>query len=222
MKRFVLALTMGLLALAPLQPAEAAVTAKVSLAKQRMEIFVDGTLTHTWPVSTGRQDFDTPEGAYTPTWLDKDHRSQKYDDAPMPFSVFFRGGYAVHGTNAIGMLGRRASHGCVRLSTPNAKKFFEMVQQHGLSSSKVVIHDAPVQGSSRHFVAEIGHKNSRSADVRKAVRYRELAGRPPMTGHAGRTMPTPAYSVPPVTTHPVIVYQIGPSGQLIPAGYRRF
>jgi hypothetical protein len=215
MKRFAFAFAAGLLALAPAQKAEAAVTAKVSLTQQRMEVFVDGALTHTWPVSTGREDFETPAGSYHVQWLDKDHRSQKYDDAPMPYSVFFRGGYAVHGTNAIGMLGRRASHGCVRLSTPNARRFFELVQQHGASASKVVIQDGPRHHNDKQFIAEIGGKRERSTSVQK------VAVRRPSAPYARPYSPTPAYA-PSGYGQPQMVYQIGANGQMIPVGYRRF
>lgn len=216
MKRFALAFAAGLLALAPAQQADAAVTAKVSLAKQRMDVFVDGTLTHSWAVSTGREDFETPAGSYTTQWLDKDHRSQKYDDAPMPYAVFFRGGYAVHGTTSTGMLGRRASHGCVRLSTANAQRFYELVKLHGVSSSKVVIYDAPAHGNDNRYVAEIGGRREWAASSRPVAHNRTPA--PAFArGHAS----TPAYSSPGYA-QPVLVYQIGANGQMIPAGYRRF
>jgi L,D-transpeptidase catalytic domain len=216
MKRFVFLFAGGLLALTPAQKAEAAVTANVSLAKQRMEVVVDGALTHTWPVSTGRDEFETPAGTYTTQWLDKDHKSQKYDDAPMPYSVFFRGGYAVHGTNAVSMLGRRASHGCVRLSTPNARRFFELVQQHGVSASKVVIHDAPAKRADKLYVAEIGSKRERAAASQKPAQKRV-----PTTALARSYAPTPGYSAPGYA-QPVMVYQIGADGRMIPATYRRY
>jgi lipoprotein-anchoring transpeptidase ErfK/SrfK len=50
--------------------------------------------------------------------------SRKYDNSPMPYSVFFRGGYAVHGTSYVKQLGRPASHGCVRLPHAFAAKLF--------------------------------------------------------------------------------------------------
>ena len=54
--------------------------------------------TYVWKVSTGRTGYSTPTGAYHPTWLDIDHVSKTYDDAKMPYAVFFTGGYAVHAT----------------------------------------------------------------------------------------------------------------------------
>jgi hypothetical protein len=59
------------------------------------------------------------------------HYSHKYHMSPMPYSIFFLGGYAIHGTYATGYLGRPASHGCVRLSTEHAAILFHMVQAEG-------------------------------------------------------------------------------------------
>jgi hypothetical protein len=59
------------------------------------------------------------------------HYSRKYHMSPMPHSIFFNGGYAIHGTYETGFLGRPASHGCVRLAPGHAARLFEMVRQEG-------------------------------------------------------------------------------------------
>ena len=119
------------------------VTATVSLSQQRMMLKVvdrDGfAQTFVWKVSTGRTGFETPTGACKPTWLSIDHRSKTYDDAPMPFAVFFTGGYAIHATDAVARLGQPASHGCVRLSKDNAAMFFELVEAYGKWNTKIVV-----------------------------------------------------------------------------------
>ena len=78
------------------------VVATVSVSRQQMFLEIhENKRTRTaliWKVSTGRPGLDTPMGSFQPTWLDVDHKSDQYEDAPMPFSVFFSGGYAVHGT----------------------------------------------------------------------------------------------------------------------------
>ncbi len=59
----------------------------------------------------------------------------------MPWSIFFHGGYAVHGTNAVSHLGRPASHGCVRLDTANAHTLYQLVEQFGPGNTKIrVVH----------------------------------------------------------------------------------
>src|SRR5262245_47768516 len=95
--------------------AAASVVAKIDLSSQRMYVTVNGVAKYTWPVSTARAGYRTPTGSFRPQRLERMWYSSKYENSPMPHSVFFLGGYAVHGTGAIGSLGRPASHGCVRL-----------------------------------------------------------------------------------------------------------
>ena len=121
------------------------VVAKVSISQQTMDLTVVDNrgqpTTYVWKVSTGRTGYSTPTGAYHPTWLDIDHVSKTYDDAKMPYAVFFTGGYAVHATAAIGHLGRPASHGCVRLAPQNAALFYDLVKTYGKSNTQIVITD---------------------------------------------------------------------------------
>jgi lipoprotein-anchoring transpeptidase ErfK/SrfK len=51
----------------------------------------------------------------------------------MPHSVFFNGNVAVHATSAANeaLLGRQASHGCVRLSRANAELVYAAVKAAG-------------------------------------------------------------------------------------------
>ena len=76
-----------------------------------------------------------PPGEYEPTGMERMHYSQKYDNSPMPYSIFFYGGYAIHGSYATGSLGRPASHGCIRLSPGHARKLYEMVAAEGATIS---------------------------------------------------------------------------------------
>jgi lipoprotein-anchoring transpeptidase ErfK/SrfK len=55
----------------------------------------------------------------------------------MPHSIFFHGGYAIHGSYETRYLGRPASHGCVRLHPSNAAALYSLVRKHG--SGKTVI-----------------------------------------------------------------------------------
>jgi hypothetical protein len=119
-------------------PVLAKVTATVSLSKQTMVVKVDGEVVGVWRVSTGRKGYATPRGAYSAKRLHARYFSRKYDNAPMHFAVFFRGGYAIHATNQVARLGRPASHGCVRLAPGNAKKFFALVKQRGGARINIV------------------------------------------------------------------------------------
>jgi hypothetical protein len=112
----------------------------VNKVSQKMTVKVDGSTEYVWPVSTGRSGYDTPSGKFRPFRLEEDHFSKEWDDAPMPHSIFFTGdGHAIHGTQYNKSLGRRASHGCVRLSEGNAATLFAIVEDVGLSNTSVVV-----------------------------------------------------------------------------------
>lgn len=132
----VFALALGLGAAAP---AQASIVARISLSEQRMDLVVDGAHAYSWPVSTARRGYVTPTGSYRPTRTARMWYSRKYDMSPMPYSVFFRGGYAIHGTGYVRSLGRPASHGCVRLHTANAAILYRLVRERGMGAARVVI-----------------------------------------------------------------------------------
>jgi lipoprotein-anchoring transpeptidase ErfK/SrfK len=100
-----------------------------------------GQVLYRWSVSTARKGYFTPRGSYRPQWAARMWYSRKYEMSPMPYSVFFRGGYAIHGTGAVKYLGRPASHGCVRLHTANAATFYSMVKEAGFGNTRIVVTD---------------------------------------------------------------------------------
>lgn len=118
--------------------AQARVVAKIDLTEQQMRVYVDGELLYTWPVSTARRGYHTPTGSFGVQSMSRNHRSTIYSGAPMPHAIFFHGGYAIHGTYETRNLGRRASHGCVRLHPSNARELFELVQEDG---GRIIIHN---------------------------------------------------------------------------------
>lgn len=121
--------------------AEAAnkVIARIDISKQRMMVLVDGRETFEWKVSTAGKGYVTPTGSFKPTRMHRMWYSRKYDNARMPHSVFFHGGYAVHATPHVKRLGSPASHGCIRLHPDNASDFYELVQAFGPSNTSIVI-----------------------------------------------------------------------------------
>ncbi|HWK96286.1 MAG TPA: L,D-transpeptidase [Pseudolabrys sp.] len=124
--------------------ARAEIVITISKAQQRVAVAVDGAERYRWPVSTGRSGFDTPAGKFRPVRLEKNWYSRKYDWAPMPHSIFFYRGYAMHGTTEEKKLGRRASHGCVRLSKENAATLFAMVRERGRANARIVVVNGPL------------------------------------------------------------------------------
>ncbi len=118
---------------------QAKVRVKVDISSQRMHVYVNGGLRHVWKVSTGKRGYRTPTGSFRPTRLERSWHSRKYNWSPMPHSIFFIGGVAIHGSNYVRQLGRPASHGCVRLARGNAARLFNLVRRHGPRRTRIVV-----------------------------------------------------------------------------------
>ena len=124
----------------PAPPPEPRLVITINKVSQKMTVTLDGDTVYKWPVSTGAPGYETPSGTFRPFRLEKEHYSNEWDDAPMPHSIFFTaGGHAVHGSYHVKSLGRRASHGCVRLHPDNAAKLFALVKKTGMSNTRVVV-----------------------------------------------------------------------------------
>ena len=117
----------------------AAVQVHIDIGSQTMSVRVNGFPYAHWRVSTARSGYYTPRGTFGVTRTAKVYYSRKYDNSPMPNSVFFHGGYAIHGTGYIKNLGRPASHGCVRLHPTNAAKLYALVKKHGPGRTRITL-----------------------------------------------------------------------------------
>jgi hypothetical protein len=105
-----------------------------------MTVTVNGAQIYDWPVSTGGSGYDTPSGTFKPFRMEIDHYSDEWDDAPMPYSIFFTPkGHAIHGYLDTKNIGRPASHGCVRLTKANAEKLYALVQEDGVLNTTVIL-----------------------------------------------------------------------------------
>jgi len=150
---------------------------KVDKSKQKMTVIADGKPLYTWPVSTGRRGYNTPSGNFKPYSMDRHHFSREWDDAPMPYSIFFtEEGHAIHGTYEQRSLGRAVSHGCVRLSVKHAAILWHLVKEEGKANTKVVltgeipVHKAPaVARAKRRHHEKVAHAPARQ---RHASRHR--------------------------------------------------
>ena len=112
---------------------------KISLTDQIMNIYKGNTLIYSWFVSTAANGYVTPTGEFAPYHTEKMHFSKQYENSPMPYSVFFKDGFAIHGTEWVRSLGYKASHGCVRLHPNNAKKLYDLVLKHGYKRTNIKI-----------------------------------------------------------------------------------
>lgn len=164
-----------LLAMAGL--AHAGITIRVDLSSQRMHVETPDGQRYNWAVSSGREGYRTIRGNFRPTRLEKTWYSRKYG-GNMPNAIFFRGGFAIHGTGAIGALGRPASHGCVRLHPANAAKLFALVQKHGKGSTRIAINGIAPDSHSQFAKAKPQKSKVQLAKAkRKATDWTTARGR---------------------------------------------
>lgn len=120
-------------------------------SKQMLFLHLDGELKDSFPVSTGIKKYATPNLSVNPSGpLFTKYTSKKWPGGNykglgnMPYVVFVRGGYAIHGTTPgnFSKLGTPASHGCVRLHPDNGRVFYELVKLIGLSDTWVNVRDS--------------------------------------------------------------------------------
>jgi hypothetical protein len=178
-----------------IERAEAKLDILVDKATQRMLVIQDGYIRYMWPVSTGRDNMATPNGVYSPQRLERNWFSAEYYSSPMPFSIFFHNGYAIHGSYAIDRLGGPASHGCVRLHPHHAAILFDLVQQEGPSNTSIEItDDGRPEGKALPEMAGGAVRDVAAAPPRMiaAGSARDIALVPP------RDIPVGAGEVPPV------------------------
>ena len=143
MRRHAVILAAVLAWLTSIESADARLDILVDKATQRMMVIQDGYMRYIWPVSTGRDETATPNGIYTPQRLERSWFSNAYYNSPMPYSIFFHNGYAIHGSYAINQLGGPASHGCVRLHPHHAALLFDLVQHEGPDKTTIEVTDEP-------------------------------------------------------------------------------
>lgn len=150
-----------------LAPVQAGIVVTVDKSAQRLSVVVDGAPRYQWPVSTARWGYRTPNGTYKPQRLERKWFSRKYDWSPMPYSIFFNEGYAIHGSYEISHLGRPASHGCIRLHPENAALLFALVKEHVNDTTIIVTGERPEKVQEKVQVRE------RDADEHEA-RHRRV------------------------------------------------
>lgn len=179
---------------APQPPPRPTIHVDIDLTNQMMTVSENGDVVHRWPISSGRRGYATPTGTFQPTWMARQWFSRQYDNAPMPHSIFFHRGVAIHGSYATRSLGRPASHGCVRLAPKNASTLFRMVTRHGKERTRIVVHGTPNFGAPP-AVASREQRGPRDAQARRASPYAYL---PPSAAGRGAS----AYNAPPAYAAP--------------------
>ena len=175
--------------------------ATIDLTSQRMTVRAGGKTLHSWKISSGRRGYETPPGRFRPKWMAADWYSRKYDMAPMPYSVFFNGGIATHGTTAVSRLGRPASHGCIRLKTANARTFYRLVRRHGMKRTRITVTGKTPYVAPRHAKTRRSVSRRRRVSVgrtriwsRHAPRTRQRTARPRRVFRFRYVQPRPSYT----------------------------
>jgi lipoprotein-anchoring transpeptidase ErfK/SrfK len=125
---------------------------EIDKSRQQLYLYLMGELKDSFAVSTGKgKKYETPNMDLQPRGpvLTK-YTSKKFPGGNymklgnMPYAVFLRGGYAIHGTTPgnFAKLGTRASHGCIRVHPDNAKVLNSLVKTVGLQQTWVRIKDS--------------------------------------------------------------------------------
>lgn len=178
MSRFVVAFAALGALFVGLNSAWAEVVVTVNKSTQRLTVSVNGVHRHEWPVSTARWGYHTPNGTYRPERLARKWYSRKYDNAPMPYSIFFHEGYAIHGSYEVRHLGRPASHGCIRLQPRNAAMLFKLVAANRGDTKIVVTGERPSRRTvARQTRREVSARRHRGRTVRRSYRERVVERR---------------------------------------------
>lgn len=126
--------------------------AEIDKSKQLLYLYLLGELKDSFKVSTGKgEKYNTPamelhpQGPVLLKYTSKKFPGGNYSGlGNMPYAVFLKSGYAIHGTTPgnFSKLGNPASHGCIRLHPDNAKIFNALVKTIGLKQTWVSVKDS--------------------------------------------------------------------------------
>lgn len=94
--------------------------------RHQLSLYHDGRMWNSWLVRGGSYYAQTRRGNFTVYWRDIDHVSTIYDSAPMPYSQFFYGGEALHGSRYMVDPFVGHSHGCVNMWVKDARQLWNL------------------------------------------------------------------------------------------------
>lgn len=104
-------------------PCPVSARACIDLTNNKTWIQEDGQIVYgPVPQIAGREGHRTPPGTFTVGWKNIDHKSSEFDDAPMPYAIFFNGGIAFHEGSL-----SNPSHGCIHLSHSAAAAYWDLL-----------------------------------------------------------------------------------------------
>ncbi len=99
---------------------------EIDLSDQVLRAWDGKTIVYMMPVSTGKRSTPTPTGKYrVQTKLRSTRmRGDGYDIANVPYTMYYHGGYAIHGAPWRKNFNVPGSHGCVNLSVKHARMLY--------------------------------------------------------------------------------------------------
>ncbi len=97
----------------------------------QVNLYHDGRLLNSWLVRGGAASTPTRTGKFRVYYRDIDHVSSLFD-APMPYSQFFSGGQALHGSRLMMDPYVGHSHGCVNFWTEDARQLWALTSTRTL------------------------------------------------------------------------------------------
>ncbi|MGH3333756.1 MAG: L,D-transpeptidase family protein [Nocardioidaceae bacterium] len=100
--------------------------------RHQLNLYLNGTLVNSWLVRGGASDSPTRVGNFEVQWRDEDHTSSQFGGAPMPYSQFFSGGQALHGSRNMMDPYVGHSHGCVNLWVEDARQLWNLTHDKRL------------------------------------------------------------------------------------------
>jgi len=131
----------------------------VSLDEQRAYVYRNGIAIGVSTISSGKPGHETPTGVFTILQKNKDHRSNLYNNAPMPWMQRLTwDGIALHGGT---LPGYPASHGCVRLPQAFAEKLFAQTR----NGDTVVVAEAKASPTTLVYPAVLAPVTARGAPL---------------------------------------------------------
>ena len=119
----------------------ATVQIRVNLGTQRLTV-AGPSVGKVFKISSGLAPGHKTPGSgkcFAPDFMETMHYSSLYNKAPMPNSIFFNGNIAMHATEAEHLLGKPASHGCIRMSKADAKTLFDIVKANGKANTSICV-----------------------------------------------------------------------------------
>ena len=108
-------------------PANADRWIQVDISDQRLLAYENGNVVFDYTVSTGKPGFRTLPGSFNVYRMYEETRMRGYDyDTPdVPWTMYYSGGFAIHGAYWHENFGTPVSHGCVNLPVEQAKALYE-------------------------------------------------------------------------------------------------